>query len=102
MNADPEAGIAIALNGVDDGRSVSGELSFAGNLGALCPGSYVELRRDGDALVPVEFGGPRMDELAGLQLLARFEMIPRVRFAGYGLVPWIAATGSIGGFALPW
>lgn len=37
-----------------------------------------------------------------LRVGARFEMVPRVRFAGYALLPWMALVGSFGGFVVPW
>jgi hypothetical protein len=65
------------------------------------------ITRDVDGDTELEVGrsvfAPLMPrDRAVLRLGARIEMIPRVRFAGYGLLPWIAAAGSFGGFVVPW
>jgi hypothetical protein len=66
---DATEGVDIRLTGTDGARSVAGTFVFSGDLGALCPGSYVELREDRGQLVPVDVGGPgRLDELSDLRL----------------------------------
>lgn len=71
-------GVDIELQGTDGSRSVFGILSFDGNLGALCPGSYVELEGEGGSLSATDFGGApleSLDELADLRLNAQIDAV---------------------------
>ena len=71
--ADLERGVVIYVEGVDGAQAIDTTLDFQGNLGALCPGSEVELEGEGDSLRAVSASGAPEAMLAQLRDL-RVEM----------------------------
>lgn len=70
LEVDVTRGVMIFIDGRDEERALTSRLRFDGNLGALCPGSRVELEGEGVLRAVAQSGAPleMLDQLSRLSL----------------------------------